>query len=401
MKKIFSVICLFLACIATTKSQENTSNEITARLIEDGFENVRVAKHGNNIHATIEDNHYRGIFRGLAIALQKISPDAAASDTIEMIVLSDQMPKLTVNAIHSEGMWNIDTYHGGTLGPELRSIKAKNKSRYKADIVLYPSVALSNNRYDRIWSAAFMLSPTIEMQLWKGSKIALQCKTPIWSNFHNTEYNNVSPGYISLTQQFISNKSFNVNSSLGIFNHYRTGLKANATWHALPNLDLGITTSYTGPWYYEDNKINLCQWDKFNILGIVDYYEHYSNLQAKLSVGQFLLGDFGGQLDIIRHYQDYKIGGFVSLTNWGTNVGFEFCIPFCTKKMGKHRTVRLRTSDSFYFGFYDNSNVKKDKNSKDIANTFNGYPGENHNINYWQPLFIKKYIQMYLDGNIK
>lgn len=404
MKKILLLLISTIFSLHTVQSQES-SLDITKKLLADGFENVRVSKKENTTFVTLEDCHYRDISYGLAQALMTISPSVEiddtistnSSDTIVLIALENQVPKMTINAIHAGKEWEIDCQYGGTLPRNLARIKPEGRSAFKADFVFYPEVELSNNRYDRLWSLAFWISPALQMQLWKGSLLTAQVRLPIWEDYVGEDYDKVEPGFITLSQRIISSQHFDASATVGLLGHHRNGMDVNGTWHVNQRLDLGLQAGYTGPWTMNDH-FKICKWDKLEMLAHLNYFEPHTNLQLEVLAGQFLYEDRGVRVDLHRHYRDYAIGIYGSATDWGSHFGFEFSVPIGPRKLGKHRNVRLRLPNTFAFNFNDNSNVKKGKNSNNVAQTYRIAPDENHSAHYWQPEFLKIYLSKILNN---
>lgn len=383
---------------------ENKSILIQKKLIDDGYENVRVGNRGNHIYVALEDNHNRGIYKGLAEALKIISPEKSANDTIELVALERQIPQVTIFAIHNGEEWAIETTHGGKFCDLLKDVKPQNSSALKIDIVPYPQIHLSNFRYDRMWCVYSYISPTVEMQLWKGSFLTAQLKIPIWDNydFGDYNYNKVIPGYVTLSQTILNTSHWNSNITAGLFDDFRDGIIIDGYYHWNNKLDVGAIFGYTGSWNINDN--NYFDFKKVNnmlLLGKIEYYEPYTQLQIELQAGQFLYKDKGVRLDVNRHYADRVVGLFCSITDWGTNLGFEFSIPIGAKKMGKHRAIRLRLPETYAYSFNENTNTENDHDANQIGQILHTAPDDNHSAHYWQPEFISKYLKLYLKKSIK
>lgn len=396
---IFTFILMALSSVAA-KAQEEPADAIVRRLVNDGFENVRASRNGNRIWVVLEDNHYRGIFRGLAHALQLISPSASSTDTIQLVALENRVPRLTVNASHVMGSWLVDTEYGGVIPRHLRRRKTENSSAYKVDIVPYPQLIFSNHRYDRLWSSALYLSPTVEMGLWPGAKLTAQMKFLVYNNFIDEHYKKVLPGYMVFSQLVKPTPNWDITLSAGLFNLSRNGVDARFDYHVNNSLELGVILGATGPWYVSDGSLTLCYWDKYNIIGHLNYYEHNSNLQFDLKGGRFLFEDYGFRLDINRHFRDYAVGIYGNLTTYNTNLGIEFSIPIAPKKMGKHRAVRVRMPETISFNFNENLDVYQAYNPDRMEQLYKTAPDQNYSARYWQPELIRDCIMLYLDGVI-
>lgn len=411
VKTLFTALCCLLSVqllkAADTNALVLQQTDITARLVADGFENVRVCcTDESHVTVSLEDNHYHSIYYGIAQALQIISSDSENRE-IKLIVLEDRMPRITLNAIHNAGTWDIaEIYHGGSLTGELSQIEAAAPSSYKTDLVLYPSYGLTNDGYDKIWSAHFAINPALEMSLWPGSHLLLQGHVPVWNNYDHPR----SYGYndklgitrIVLMQHCNIATQWDMTAAVGLFSNRRAGIDVKGIYHLNNVFDLGIKAGYTAPWSCWDYELKLGTLNRFNLLAYVNYYEPRTNLQIELQAGQFLYEDKGIRMDVHRHYADYAVGLYGSYTDFGSSLGFTFSAPVGPRKMGRHRAFRLRAPESFTFLFDENTNVKEGHSSSQIGQQYTTHPeAQSHSSHYWQPEFLRKYILKELRKELK
>ena len=393
-------ICLMLGLSCSQLSASDDASVICSRLVNDGFENVKVCC--INQHKTIvqlEDNHYHSISYGLAQALRLISPDAEANDTIELVALENKVPKITVTTVHTVTGWQIDTRYGGVNCPQLDRLTANNNSSYRLDIVVYPDITFSNYRYDRLWSVATYLSPALEMSLWQGAKVTAQLKVPIWNNYADHDYGKLRPGYVSLQQQILSDQQWNVSAAAGLFSLDRYGIDVRGYYHLSTRFDVGMIAGITGSSYDNVNDdLKFGAVNSVNLLACASYFEPRYNLQIDLKGGRFVHDDYGVRLDLLRHYRDYAIGFYGCLSDYGTNLGFQFSVPMGPKKMGCRRAARVRLPRAYYFSFNENTNSNKEHTFEDITQLYQTAPDQTPSSRYWQPELIKDNILYYLES---
>lgn len=398
LNRVITLLAVGLASVAAWGQDDAAA--ITSRLVDDGFENVRVVREGHRVEVVLEENHYRGIFRGIGRALQLVSPAADSRDTIRLTVLEYHMPRLTVDATHVLGQWDVHARHGGRLSPGLKAVESRNSSAYKIDLVAYPSFFLSNSTFDRLWNSMIYLAPALEMELWPGASLFLQSKFLLWENYSNRYVPKVTLGYASLSQQLVSSRHWDVSAIAGTFSLDRLGLQVEATYHALPGLDLGVIANATGPWKHTRTEgLKFCNWDKYCYMANVKYYERHSNLLFDLKAGLLNLERKGVRFDVSRHIRDYSLVTYVEWTQIEKNMGCGITFPMGPKKLPKHRRVRARLPESFDIHFVENFDWRgynyTQQSQEQVIRT---RPDLNHSERFWQPEHIEEFVRAYLEG---
>lgn len=380
---LWGVACLIASASAT--------EAIVQRLVDDGYENVRVQRlRTNYVRVAIEDHHYRGIYTGLAQAFRLVQPES--SDTVELIALRQRIPVLTLRACKLPDGWVVyDSQYGGTLGREMSSQPVLNSSYGHVDVIAFPEISYSNTWNDHFWSVVLWLSPAIEATLWPGAKATVQGRFLVYKYFAG-DYDRFSLGYISLEQQLVSTRHFDVSAAAGVFSCYRNGIEFRAHWHPIRTLQLGILVGDTGPWYMDGLKPVFCKWDKLNFLAHLNYYEPYSRIQLDVKAGKFLYGYNGIRADAWRHYHDRAVGIYCESSEYSTNIGFQFSVTMGSRKMGKRRAVRVRLPQTIQLNYGETIKGHKDYNLRGTPH-FRTSPNEGVSADYWQPEMIRRYVQ--------
>lgn len=402
MKRILSSILLLFACL-TAWGATLSESDAYKKLESIGFDNIKVHKEDNTLYVALEDNIYRGTYRGFGVALDALIErnEVSEGDKIILVALENQMPKVTITAMHSsETGWSINVAYGNEAEKHLRKSKVRNSSFGKIDVVFYPKITVANYLYTQAWEAAIDIAPALEIDLWKGAKATLQVAIPLWNNFkRDNSFDYIRPGFATLNQQLISNQWIEANLTAGIFSQNRNGVDLRATAHLNKNLDLGFIAGYTGGWYVDDGKYKFCQLDKLNLLFKADYYEQNSKVQVQLLAGKFVYGDMGARVDISRHLAEYNIGVYGSLAKDDKDAGFFLSIPIGPKKMPKHGVVRARLTESM--SWQQNMFNHGTYLQKHLGVMYKTAPNQGVGDKYWQPEYIQEYVVKYLNGVVK
>ncbi|PSL03976.1 YjbH domain-containing protein [Cecembia rubra] len=122
---------------------------------------------------------------------------------------------------------------------------------------------------------------------------------------------------------------------------------------------MGVSTSLTG--YY------LQSWNALRIGGIklptwnfdISYAIGRLGLDIQLRVGQFLYGDKGGRLDLIRQYGNVDFGLHYSYTTLDQGIGAQVAFPLFPGKLFRSKHVELRATEEFRWEYQYRPNYPK------------------------------------------
>ena len=177
------------------------------------------------------------------------------------------------------------------------------------------------------------------------------------------------------------------------------GVQARLTYHVTRNLDLMLEAGQTGDTYVHKGGVHFGKWKQTDVMAKADYYEPHSKLQFELQGGRFPYGDYGGRLDITRHFAEYAIGVYGVLTGGEHNAGFHFAIPFGGKRQKRTHFLRLRLPE-YYAMEYSMSSFFRYTQER-MGLTYNTQPDQNHAAHYWEPAFVQEYLSRILNGTFK
>lgn len=421
MKK-FTILFLFICSLLShTYIMASVGvEEAYAKLQKLGFENIQVSQDNNTTYVALEDNIYRGNFRGYGAALEALCDNTDSSTDIVLILLDNQMPKIELKASHKDGKWTVNGNYPSS--ESYRHLKHKNKvnsSLGKVDFVFTPIVEVDSFLHDTGYKFCIDIAPAMEMTLWKGAKLTAQVVIPIYNNMGKalytkdqqnlkTQYDYVRPGTITLSQELVSNKHFDITLTGGLFHIYQSiysnnqyGFDFQADYHLLNNLDLGLQAGYTGDWYLKESKWTFDPLKNYSVLGKIKFYEPYTNLQIVATGGRYVFGDYGARMDIVQRLAEYSIGIYGAINKDNENgFGFFCSIPIGPKKKMKRYPVRISLAESMHWEhtLQNEEGVYTTKKHNTIYTTL---PGGDYSPKYWQPQYVAKYVQKYLNKSIK
>ena len=414
MKKILVLtLCVISSLFATQIHAAISVSEAYQKLSALGFENLKIKQQGNTTYIALEDNVYRGTYRGLGVALQQLSPsedNRANADTIILFALEQQMPRLTLTAIHNtHDQWSVNAEYGASKDyQKLNREKRRDSSLGKVDFVIHPEIMIDSLFHDNNGMIALGIAPAIEVGFWKGAKLTAQVIIPIWNNIDVDDANDkIRPGIITLSQKLMSNQWADITATAGIFrvdaSRFATnqqGLDLKAIGHINNRLDVGIEVGYTGAMYLEGSKWKFDKWDNLNVLGNISYYEPLINCQFNLRGGQFVYGDKGVRFDAVRRLAEFSVGCYGTYADKEKGMGLTCSIPFGLKKKLKHNAVRISLPESIVWNYCLQNETKpfiQNKCGVVYSTTTDG----RYSNNYWNPEYVAKYVQKFVNNQIE
>ncbi|MEL5894435.1 hypothetical protein AAE250_13185 [Bacteroides sp. GD17] len=313
-----------------------------------------------------------------------------------IIVLDNNIPQISlyyhvdnkVDTISkpSHQDWNV-SYDLGETWKEVKKVKRKNSSLFKVDVVVYPELSLKNLVITQIYQVLFNLAPAIEVSLWKGMRLTTQLVLPVYNDGYPFLYNKVHPGFIGISQMIRLPYNIWGTFTIGHFSNERYGMDLKLTHRLIRDNRFGIEAriGYTGVAYWDGftchygTKMKLT-WS----LGGSFYWPQY-NIETSMKCEQYLLGEKGVRIDVIRHFRYASIGFFAMKSpDAKANGGFRFQIalpPYRYKRKG----YIPRVTPSRNMGMAYNAG-----NEQYSYKTYRASPGDNiMQSNSFNPYFIK------------
>lgn len=397
------IICLFILTIISVSARAQDSSQIVSALKTEGFEDIRAKVIADTLYLTIEDRAHRGTFRGAVAAIRQVTDTCPEIQNFEMVLTDYKMPQLIVHAFKREGTWDVSVdRHMKQALEVLSDVKPQAASTGKIDITVFPMVSLVNNKLDHLFDYCVSIAPAFAATLWPGARLTLQ---PIFPILYQLDQNDtkrfIQIGNTNFSQQILSTKHWHLSAAAGFFHTERAGVQAQAIFHAIRNLDISLEAGYTYRFNYTRAKgIGFVRDShQLNFMARASYYEPHTRLQIDLQGGRFLYGDYGGRLDVTRHFGEFAIGVYGILTGGEHNVGFHFAIPMSGKRQRRNAFVRLRLPEYFaaeysmqsYFRYWEEK----------MGQSYTTQPDQNRAAHHWEPAFVEEYVRKMLNNNFK
>jgi len=374
-------------------------NETIEELIGMGFENVRCAENENERIYTIENNVYKAQGVGIAKAIEIIQRQGLPSGKrCKVIVTHLEVPEMSLTYHPSNSNDSLST--NGNIGwetsydvdgwKEVRKEKAKNSSRYKVDILVYPQLSYKNLIITQIYQVLFTLNPAVEVSFWPGMKFTGQLIVPIYNDGYSIYQDKVHPGFITLSQRFRLPYNIKGKATIGYFNADRYGVDLIffRPFKADERFSLEGRLGYVGIGYWDGFKLHYdtdmsLTWT----IGANFYWPRY-NTQFSLKGEQYLMKDRGVKFEMTRHFRYASIGFYAMKgKDANSNGGFRFQVLLPPYKQKRHKLIP-RVSTSYNMGIAYNAG-----NEQYYYRQYRSEANENiMNNNSFNPYFIKTEI---------
>ena len=397
----FAIILTFAFPQITRGQEVGMGYETVEELISMGFENVRCTETENERIYTIENNVYKAQGVGIAKAIEIIQKKGLPNGKrCKVIVTHLEIPELSLtyhpttgNDSTTIGNWtNWETSYDTNGWKEVKNEKAKNSSRFKVDILVYPQLSFKNLIITQIYQVLFTLNPAIEVSLWKGLKFTGQLIVPVYNDGYGYLNDKVKPGFITLSQRFKLPYNIKGKMTMGYFNADRYGADLMLFYPFKDerfSLEGRIGATAIGYWegfrLHYDTDYSLT-WS----LGANFYWPRY-NTQFSLKGEKYLMGEKGVKFEMIRHFR-YASVGFYAMKGQhaNSNGGFRFQVllpPYKYKRFKRDKYIpRINTSNQM--GIVYNAG-----NEQYYYRQYRSEADENiMNNNRFNPYFIKSEI---------
>ena len=229
----------------------------------------------------------------------------------------------------------------------LRAVIPVGPGRYKVDFRLQPEVIANFGFKQDPFQTRTSLMLQSQVYLRRGLVLNWGVLFPVQNNYDNQPMI-VRPAPVYLNQFLALDHQNFLSASVGLFYQNQYGLnvqyrRANLTkpW------SFGLESSVTGFYYYPKTGIYYESLKRLMLLADVAYRIRSRDVTIKLSGGQYLYGDRGARLDVIRQFYSVEIGLYAAKTGNGSTAGFNFAIPIPPGRLAQSQRFRLRTTEEF------------------------------------------------------
>ena len=397
-------IILLLFCLSTPLSAREWSTELRRM----GMENIREVNLNESCYLSWEDPVYRGSCRGLAEVIRLIARKSMEEKDFHLVIQKNRIPQillllrgedLTQYRLHQKSWDELIrsaeiTYDTDEAAQILKKAeKTEHTSAGRVDVVLYPQLNLRNSWFDKIYGASVNIAPAVEVALWKGAYFTGQVIFPIWNNMEG-EMDYIRAGMVTLRQDIRLPKRWFASVSVGNFDRQRIGVDARLEWRTADDRwKMEIRGGLTGASVFYGGKWKVSRWERFTGAASVRYYEPTYNLEMELTGERYIYGDYGGRIDLTRHFGEVSIGLFAMYSGGEANGGFSFSVPMPRKKRYRRGYFRVRLPEYWGLGYEAQSGNEYTEHR--LGRRYEIRPEESRSAGFYNPDFVRKELLRY------
>ena len=372
------------------------------------MENIREVNLNESCYLSWEDPVYRGSCRGLAEVIRLIARKSMEEKDFHLVIQENRIPQillllrgkdLTQYRLHQKSWEELIrsakiTYDTDEATQILKKAeKTEHTSSGRVDVVLYPQLNLRNSWFDKIYGASVNIAPAVEVALWKGAYFTGQVIFPIWNNMEG-EMDYIRAGMVTLHQDIRLPKRWFASVSVGNFDCQRIGADARLEWRTADDRwKMGIRGGLTGASVFYGGKWKVSRWERFTGAASVRYYEPTYNLEMELTGERYIYGDYGGRIDLTRHFGEVSIGLFAMYSGGEANGGFSFSVPMPRKKRHRRGYFRVRLPE--YWGLGYEAQSGNEYTERRLGRRYEIRPEESRSTGFYNPDFVRKELLRY------
>jgi hypothetical protein len=259
------------------------------------------------------------------------------------------------------------------------------QKQYKFDFWIQPYFAAIFGNFDRPVQSNTSVALQTQFFILPGLSFNTGIMFPIINQLDG-RHKTIRPAPTYLNQ-FTAWGSHFISTTAGLFNNDQYGLNVQYRHADLNNpWSYGLEAGLTGYYYYPKGGIYAEVPDQLLLLADLAYRINSADITLKVTGGQFLWGDMGARMELIRQFTNVEIGLYATKTQNGSTLGFNFAVPIPPGKIARTKKTRLRTTDEFRWEY-----------------TYTrGYRiGERYRLGYQLDQKLRQYHQGYFDGQLQ
>lgn len=369
LKHRILVLCHFLFLVSgfhnNSFAQEiNCSASLSQKLIENGFENVKLKMDESDLMIAFENRVYRSQARGLAEVLKIISKSSCvgANSEVQLILLYQEVPMILIalklsdyqdfiNDTSKNDVFENDvliTFNFKSTWGKITSVNSQNQSKLKSEILIIPELRAQLGKFTQPVESNINIIPEYNLLISKGFSFKSQMIIPIYNEL-DKEGDKIRPGLIAINKFMRLEDDVFFDATAGFFNKNRAGANIEMKkYFANGKLSVGANVGFTTDYSFTGNTTEyLVDQNFLTALLISEYrYEPY-DLIGRIQAGNFLYNELGVRTDLWRQFGEVSIGFFAIATKSDFNGGFNFSIPIPPSKYSKPGFVRVRPAEKF------------------------------------------------------
>lgn len=344
---------LLLTFLAGTASAQG----IIERLVDEGFENVRMGSNGNEVVVAYENRVYRYEIQGLREVMEHVMPLANGFEKVTFVPLSRGVPLVSVTVpanqkFEEKGVSDMEVSSDpGAAWRVVRGEPSANRSFGRFDMVVHPGLNVRFGNYGNTVESQISLVPELTTTLWRGMSVSAQVILPVQNDFRGGD-TGIRPGILAVNQTVRLTGSAFVSATAGYFTQHRYGLDVTGSvFLAGGRAGLHASAGRTGYASFDHGTWLYAEPDTWTYTAGGSLYVPRYNLILGAAYGRYIYGDRGLRVDVTREFGEIRVGFFASRTDNVDNAGFCLSGPLFGRRYFRPSRLRIRPARSFQWQY--------------------------------------------------
>lgn len=339
--------------------QESLAERIGRRLVDRGFEYVRVEPGADGLVVEFENRILRYDIAALQEAADIVFSMTGAPESVVLVPRRRGIRLASVRI--RRPIDGTDPVTAADRVDALPSTKARNgdnplsnlfpggmnPSTYKLDIAIHPQLVAQFGSFSDAVRSQINLVPSASMNLWPGMQLYGELIMTVQNELEPAD-DSVRPGILAANQTLRLPGGVFVSATAGAFTRDRYGVDFEILGPVLDGrMDVLGRIGRTGYARYTDGEWRYASLDRWTSSAGVRYNLTRYDLSTTVRYGRYLADDTGWIVNVDRYFGEVRIGFFGISTDAGENAGFRIAIPLFMREHMRPRRIRLRAADRF------------------------------------------------------
>jgi hypothetical protein len=368
MKRFRRVVILFLGFFTGLVAQPAEDHaDLIDRLIERGFENIRVNQEHASLRITYENRVYRHEVEAFAI----VAALAVKESQAERLILVPQSQDVALAEIE----FGIEAFQQFARGekegdafvesmifrePGKRSGQRHKASFLKTDVLLYPRIAMQMGNWENRYKWRVSLVPQLDMTLMPSLFFQGRMLIPIEDEIRSTRSEETRLAQAVLQGVGLLPGHVYASVRAGVFEPERYGVSLEAMRFLFGRRALvNVQFDRTGFLWYQDDVWNYSEPETDTWRAEATWFFSFVDVSVSAGYGQYLYGDRGAYARVNRFVGDTQVGFTLSRSDLDTFARMHLVIPLAPRKRSKPGRLRIQYPFYYRMGFMAQQDVTR------------------------------------------
>lgn len=342
-KKILGIFIICLLGLQSLLAQHS----LQEALMRSGFENVHLIEQEGIFLIQYEHRNFRDPYASLEW-VKRLTREAGIADSLVRfapLLLGESM-----GLLDADMRWQVPS---SATASQLR--QAWSAEQYRFSFRIMPDVNIRFGNFTQPIQEKVGVLLDTRVYLTPGLSVHGGVYIPVSNRLDRTsEKPRVGPAHLNYFKQVKPGHFLMLQTGLFVYDRYGWDLQYRyAPWGK--KVSAGLHLNRTGYYAFFRERFFTQPIQEWMLLGDIEYRLPWEGLSIKALGGQFLAGDRGIRMELIRQYGSWDLGFFATVTDIGNTAGFQLAFPLFPGKLLRTRRLELRTTEEFRWEYSVNA----------------------------------------------